>query len=664
MFRTTSPQLSMLESQFRLPPGKRERLERSWAEDFRTKILPLIDEEPLRDAFCENNGRPNRSIRLLIGLHLLKEMFDLTDAETLDNMEFNLLWHHALCISVEEAHLPQKTLHNFRIKLQKSDRAQDIFDRLVLAMVQQDKLRITQQRLDSTHVRSNIASLTRLTLFVHTIVLFLSDVRKNAPERLEPIAQNFLAQYLDRDGYFSDVKRDEAKRRLPLVAQHLADLVRYFEADPVVSTWDSYALLVRLLHDQVDFVVAEPAAAAPSSTEPSNLTPDSDAASPVSPTGTPMSEPPPVTPTHHGAAAAKLHDQVDPATPEPPASASSSTESSSLTPDSDAAPPASPAGTPTSEPPPRTLTPHGTPAVKPKAAADISGSSLQSPHDPDATYGHKGKGYLAQIAETCHPDNPYELVTSFHLTGANASDQHALVRVLDDLAANGLKPERMFADTGYGSGENILAAAERGVDLHAPVRDPRAVRTLKDLQPMTLVSSDEETLPPGATVDPLVTIEAPATSSPDSASSPEQSPHVNAAPPSESEDLAPVAAPPDSRVDEEEGQKNKNGAIGCADDAAAAPKASSRKAQAAQATARRQSEQRTPAFREAYKIRSGIESTNAQLKGRHGAARIRVRGEDPMRGALIMKVLALNARRVVGHHQHVRREAARRARSS
>ena len=26
--------------------------------------------------------------------------------------------------------------------------------------------------------------------------------------------------------------------------------------------------------------------------------------------------------------------------------------------------------------------------------------SLRSPHDPDATYGHKGKGYEVQVAET------------------------------------------------------------------------------------------------------------------------------------------------------------------------------------------------------------------------------------------------------------------------
>jgi hypothetical protein len=37
-----------------------------------------------------------------------------------------------------------------------------------------------------------------------------------------------------------------------------------------------------------------------------------------------------------------------------------------------------------------------------------SSSSLQSPSDPDATYGHKGKGYEAQIAETCDEENAFQ----------------------------------------------------------------------------------------------------------------------------------------------------------------------------------------------------------------------------------------------------------------
>ena len=36
-------------------PQKQRRLKASWAHDFRVRILPLINEEALRDAFCEDN---------------------------------------------------------------------------------------------------------------------------------------------------------------------------------------------------------------------------------------------------------------------------------------------------------------------------------------------------------------------------------------------------------------------------------------------------------------------------------------------------------------------------------------------------------------------------------------------------------------------------------
>jgi hypothetical protein len=108
MFRTTDPQTSLLECQFLLPEAKRKRLENSWAEPFRLRILPLIDEEVFRDAFCEDNGRPNKSIRLLVGLHLLKENDDLTDAMVLDQLEFNLQWHYALAVESGTAHICQR----------------------------------------------------------------------------------------------------------------------------------------------------------------------------------------------------------------------------------------------------------------------------------------------------------------------------------------------------------------------------------------------------------------------------------------------------------------------------------------------------------------------------------------------------------------------------
>jgi hypothetical protein len=51
---------------------------------------------------------------------------------------------------------------------------------------------------------------------------------------------------------------------------------------------------------------------------------------------------------------------------------------------------------------------------RPKSGQQLAASSLQSPDDPVATYRHKAGedfvGYVANLTETCHPDNPLQLV--------------------------------------------------------------------------------------------------------------------------------------------------------------------------------------------------------------------------------------------------------------
>ena len=37
--------------------------------------------------YCVDNGRPNRAVQTVLGVHLLKEMFNLTDDEALEQLE-------------------------------------------------------------------------------------------------------------------------------------------------------------------------------------------------------------------------------------------------------------------------------------------------------------------------------------------------------------------------------------------------------------------------------------------------------------------------------------------------------------------------------------------------------------------------------------------------
>ena len=252
MFRIRDPQESLWQSQFLVTPKKAKRLERSWAEVFRNEALPLIDEERFAPMYCVDNGRPNRAVQTVLGVHLLKEMFNLTDQEALEQLEFNLLWHHALRLDIEETHLPQKTLHNFRVRLMQHDGGRLAFQETTDRIIQALGIHTGKQRLDSTHIMSNIATLTRLGLFCETMRLFLRALRWEHPELRPGVPEGLLGRYLkeeDEATHYEDARTGEGRRRLSVCARDLYRLVDRFHGTTAAQL-EEYRLLERLLREQ------------------------------------------------------------------------------------------------------------------------------------------------------------------------------------------------------------------------------------------------------------------------------------------------------------------------------------------------------------------------------------------------------------------------------
>lgn len=516
MFRPTSPQRSLFAVEHRLDAAKRARLERSWAHEYRAHALPLIDESRFAKYFDAANGRPNKSVQQVVSVLVLKERFDLTDEEALEQFEWNAAWQYALDVLPEDAHMCQKTLHNFRALLLSDDEGAGLFETTTARLIEAAGLRTGRQRQDSTHILSNIKLLTRLGLFVQTVTQFLEALRKEHPRLCAQVDEELRERYLDREGYFADARASEAPRRLAETALDVHSLVRHFEEHKVVAAMESFGLLARLYAEQC--------------VPPESKAPD------------------------------KVELQEKP-----------------------------------------------------------SSSSLQSPADPDATYGHKGKGYEVQLTETCDEQNPFQVVTSVDVNGANESDQHHVVPALEQVERTcGEAPETMHADAGYASGENIVAAQERGTDLAAPIgsKGPEeGTPTLKDFK------FDEA----GAQVSSCPRGEVPI----------EQREYANGK----------------TRV----AFFTRKQCSGCPFRAQCPVKKtrSGKRVLRFRATevavARRRIEQDTPQFKERHKIRSGIEATNSELKRCHRLGKLRVRRKPRVALSVRLKLLALNVKRYVEH---------------
>lgn len=89
-----------------------------------------------------------------------------------------------------------------------------------------------------------------------------------------------------------------------------------------------------------------------------------------------------------------------------------------------------------------------------KAGSELSASSLQSPDDWEATYrqkrGQGHQGYVSNAAETCHPDNPFQLIVKMQTEPNNTDDAVMLAEALPKLKER-TDVEQMDTDGGYNS---------------------------------------------------------------------------------------------------------------------------------------------------------------------------------------------------------------------
>lgn len=103
-----------------------------------------------------------------------------------------------------------------------------------------------------------------------------------------------------------------------------------------------------------------------------------------------------------------------------------------------------------------------------KEASELSASSLQSPDDLEATYREKGgeghRGYVANLTETCDPENPVQLITKVQVAPNTTDDTALLAEALPDLKAR-TGVETLFTDGGFGSPDNDVLLAEHQVTL-------------------------------------------------------------------------------------------------------------------------------------------------------------------------------------------------------
>ena len=489
----------------------RERILSGWQGVFRAVVLELLPVQQLAEHFSPDTGCPTKELHSMAGLVFLSDFFDWNAVDAAD--AYMLRTDVQFALNIEPgAECSDRTVERYRKLFTDDDLASRVFTKLTVTLADKLELDVSQQRLDSTHVFSHMATFGRVKLMAVAIKRCLTQVKRHAPDDYAALPDELRARYAPSEGkLFAEAKDAEARSRSKQqVAEDLLWLIERFADRTGINGRTSYTSLVAIFQQQCEVV-------------------------------------------------------------------------------------------------------GGRVVVIAKTGGDV----IQNPSDLDATYdGHKGPGYQIQLSETCSTDNDVQLIVGAIPETASAQDSDAVRAMLEQLAANGLIPAEMPADTAYGSDENVRLAESFGVELIAPVPgrapqvDPQAL-TLDDF------AHHEET---GA-VEACPAGHAPRLVTRDEATHTtvvEMSATACASCPLRK--LCPIHRTKDGRFE-----------LTFTDQA--------------RRLAARRVEQATPVFRERYAQRSGIESTNSGLKNRLGLGWLKVRGRGAVFRTLLLKVSGWNVLR-------------------
>lgn len=238
-----------------LGPRRRRLLDDSWAGLFRQKVLSELPVYQFAAFFASDFGRPTKELYTVLGVHLLQQTFDLTDEETIFQLAFNIQWHYALNIpeeSDEVKYMCLKTLWNMRHILIENSLEDSLFSSISKKLAKVFNVDLDNQRIDSTHIRSNMRKLGRITLFASGINKFLKNLKRHHTDSFVTIASELIDRYLPEKSLqcFSRVKPSDSKKTLDMVSNDLFDLVQQFKDHPQISKMYSYKQLERILGEQ------------------------------------------------------------------------------------------------------------------------------------------------------------------------------------------------------------------------------------------------------------------------------------------------------------------------------------------------------------------------------------------------------------------------------
>ena len=233
----------------------RKRLLDGWQGVFRHVILELMPVDAIGGHFDLTMGRPTKELYSIAGLLVIKEFRKWTKEEALEAYCLHMDIQYALNLEPVAHDLGMRTLERY-IELSEEDGiAKTTMDEITVKLVDLLDIKIDQQRLDSTHIFSDMANFGRTRLMGVAIKRFLTQVIRSSKDDYNSLEESLRRRYAPGvNQLFADTKKDSESRRLlrQQVAEDMHFIIRHFSGNEKHNGKDTYKAIERIFYEQCE----------------------------------------------------------------------------------------------------------------------------------------------------------------------------------------------------------------------------------------------------------------------------------------------------------------------------------------------------------------------------------------------------------------------------
>lgn len=241
-----------------LDPSALRSLNEGWQGVFRRTALKCLPAPEIALHFSAAFGRPTKEIYSMIGLLVIMEFKQWTADEAAEAYSLDAGVQFALNLGRDHQYVCPRTVETYKRLLREGDdHCADIFGTVTASLVEEFQIDISRQRLDSTHLFSYMARLTRGNLMAVTVKRFLTQVLRHDPTAHAALPDELIQRYSPAEGRifgYGKSKADSAElvRRIQQTAEDIHFLIERFEGNPRLNTRSTWQALIRVFQDHCE----------------------------------------------------------------------------------------------------------------------------------------------------------------------------------------------------------------------------------------------------------------------------------------------------------------------------------------------------------------------------------------------------------------------------